>query len=77
MLKARVPLLLDLPEQAWFDVTMMHKDIRLALETADQLAIQLPSAGVADEILTTADGLGYAHRDLASLHDVLAELAAA
>ena len=77
MLKARVPLLLDLPEQAWFDVTMMHKDIRLALETADQLAIPLPSASVADQILTTADEFGYAHRDLASLHNVLAELAAA
>jgi len=77
MLKARVPLLLDLPEQAWFDVTMMHKDIRLALETADQLATALPSAGVAEQILTRADELGYAHRDLASLHDVLAELATA
>ena len=77
MLKARVPLLLDLPEQAWFDVTMMHKDIRLALETADQLAIPLPSASVADQILTRADELGYAHRDLASLHNVLTELAAA
>jgi 3-hydroxyisobutyrate dehydrogenase-like beta-hydroxyacid dehydrogenase len=77
MLKARVPLLLDLPERAWFDVTMMHKDIRLALETADQLATPLPSAGIADQILTTADELGYAQRDLASLHDVLAELAAA
>jgi 3-hydroxyisobutyrate dehydrogenase-like beta-hydroxyacid dehydrogenase len=76
MLKARVPLLLDLPEQAWFDVTMMHKDIRLARETADQLAIPLPSASVADQILTRADELGYAHRDLASLHNVLTELAA-
>ena len=34
MLKARVPLVLDLPEQAWFDVQLMHKDIRLALDTA-------------------------------------------
>ena len=25
MLKARVPLLLDLPEQAWFDVALMHE----------------------------------------------------
>ena len=25
MLKARIPLLLDLPEQAWFDVAMMQK----------------------------------------------------
>jgi 3-hydroxyisobutyrate dehydrogenase-like beta-hydroxyacid dehydrogenase len=31
MLKARVPVLLDLPERAWFDVTMMHKDISLRL----------------------------------------------
>jgi 3-hydroxyisobutyrate dehydrogenase-like beta-hydroxyacid dehydrogenase len=73
MLKARVPLLLDLPEQAWFDVTMMQKDIRLALEAADELAIPLPSAEVADEMLTKASELGYAHRDLAALHEVLAE----
>jgi 3-hydroxyisobutyrate dehydrogenase-like beta-hydroxyacid dehydrogenase len=77
MLKARVPLLLDLPERAWFDVTMMHKDIRLALGTANELATPLPSAAVADEMLTTAGEMGYGHRDLASLHDVLAELAAA
>ena len=31
MLKARIPLLLDLPEHAWFDVELMQKDIRLAL----------------------------------------------
>lgn len=73
MLKARIPLLLDLPEQAWFDVAMMQKDIRLALEAADELSIALPSAGVADEMLTRASELGYAHRDLASLHEVLAE----
>ena len=31
MLKARLPLVLDLPDEAWFDVALMHKDIRLAL----------------------------------------------
>jgi 3-hydroxyisobutyrate dehydrogenase-like beta-hydroxyacid dehydrogenase len=72
MLKARIPLLLDLPEEAWFDVTMMHKDIRLALEAADELATPLPSAAVADDMLAKASELGYAHRDLASLHEVLA-----
>ncbi len=76
MLKARVPLLLDLPQQAWFDVTMMHKDIHLARKAADELAVPLPSAAVADEMLTTASELGYAHRDLAALHTVLSELAA-
>jgi 3-hydroxyisobutyrate dehydrogenase-like beta-hydroxyacid dehydrogenase len=72
MLKARIPLLLDLPEHAWFDVELMQKDIRLARQAADELHVPLPSATVADEMLTTARDLGYAHRDLASLHNVLA-----
>ncbi len=76
MLKARIPLLLDLPQQAWFDVALMEKDIRLARSAADDLAIPLPSAGVADEMLTMAAELGYAHRDLAALHQVLAEMPA-
>ena len=73
MLKARVPLILDLPEHAWFDVAMMHKDIRLAREAADELEIRLPAAKVVDETLTTAGKLGYAHRDLAALYEVLAK----
>jgi 3-hydroxyisobutyrate dehydrogenase-like beta-hydroxyacid dehydrogenase len=71
MLKARIPLLLQLPEHAWFDVELMQKDIRLALETGDELRILLPSAAVADEMLTEARERGYGHRDLASLHEVL------
>jgi len=74
MLKARVPLLLDLPDQAWFDISMMHKDIRLARRTGVELASLAPSAAVVDEVLTKAEELGYAHRDLAGLHDVLATL---
>jgi 3-hydroxyisobutyrate dehydrogenase-like beta-hydroxyacid dehydrogenase len=76
MLKARVPLILDLPQHAWFDVAMMHKDIRLARRTAQELEITLPSAKVLDETLTTAGELGYAHRDLAALYEVLATLSA-
>jgi 3-hydroxyisobutyrate dehydrogenase-like beta-hydroxyacid dehydrogenase len=72
MLKARIPLLLHLPEHAWFDVEMMHKDIRLACQTARELATPLPSATVAEAILNRASELGYAHRDLAALHEVLA-----
>ena len=72
MLKARIPLLLHLPENAWFDVELMQKDIRLARETGEDLHIPLPSTEVADEMLTRARELGYAHRDLASLYEVLA-----
>jgi 3-hydroxyisobutyrate dehydrogenase-like beta-hydroxyacid dehydrogenase len=77
MLKARVPLLLDLPEHPWFDVALMEKDIRLARKAADELQLTLPSAAVADEMLIRASELGYAHRDLAALHDVLAKSPAA
>jgi 3-hydroxyisobutyrate dehydrogenase-like beta-hydroxyacid dehydrogenase len=71
MLKARTPLLLDLPDDAWFDVGLMHKDIRLALESAGQLNVPLPSARAADEALTRATELGYEHRDIAALFEVL------
>jgi 3-hydroxyisobutyrate dehydrogenase len=75
MLKARAPLILDLPDEAWFDVRFMQKDLVLALDTARQLHVPLPSAAVADELLTIARALGYERRDLASLHEVLAHLA--
>ena len=52
MLKARAPLLLDLPNDAWFDVQLMHKDIRLALSLARDLDVALPSAEVAEAVLT-------------------------
>jgi 3-hydroxyisobutyrate dehydrogenase-like beta-hydroxyacid dehydrogenase len=72
MLKARAPLVLDLPEDAWFDVSLMHKDIALAIDTGRQLHAPLPSAAAADQVLTLATGSGYEHRDLASLYEVLA-----
>jgi 3-hydroxyisobutyrate dehydrogenase-like beta-hydroxyacid dehydrogenase len=73
MLKARAPLVLDLPEDAWFDVRLMHKDIALALAMAGELDIGLPSAEVADEALTQAETLGYGGRDIAALYEVLAK----
>jgi 3-hydroxyisobutyrate dehydrogenase-like beta-hydroxyacid dehydrogenase len=71
MLKARVPLVLDAPDETWFDVSLMDKDIRLALAAAGEQNVQLPSARVADEVLTEAARRGYEHRDIAALYDVL------
>jgi 3-hydroxyisobutyrate dehydrogenase-like beta-hydroxyacid dehydrogenase len=76
LLKGRAPLLLDLPEDAWFDVELAHKDIRLALATGRSEGVPLPSAAVADELLTKASELGYGHRDIASLFEVLGRLGA-
>ncbi|HWX09063.1 MAG TPA: NAD(P)-dependent oxidoreductase [Gaiellaceae bacterium] len=75
MLKARAPLILDLPDEAWFDVGLMQKDIRLALATGQREHVPLPSAAVADELLTRASELGHKHHDIAALHDVLAQTA--
>ena len=55
MLKARAPLILDLPDEAWFDVGLMQKDIVLALDTARQLHVPLPSATAADELWKELD----------------------
>jgi len=75
MLKARAPLVLDLPEQAWFDVQLMHKDIRLALDAARESQIPLPAALAADGVLSQAEKLGYGRRDIAGLFRVLADTA--
>jgi 3-hydroxyisobutyrate dehydrogenase len=71
MLKLRAPLVLELPQDAWFDVGLMHKDIRLALSMASELGIRLPSTEAADAMLTTATELGYERRDIAALFEVL------
>ncbi len=75
MLKARAELVLDLPEDAWFDVSLMQKDVVLALDAARELHIPLPSTAAADELLTVARALGYEHRDLAAMFEVLGQLA--
>jgi 3-hydroxyisobutyrate dehydrogenase-like beta-hydroxyacid dehydrogenase len=76
MLKARAPLVLDLPEEAWFDVSLMHKDITLALALARELDLRLPSADAADGALSQAERLGYGRRDIAALYKALGNLPA-
>jgi len=75
LLRGRAPLVVELPDQAWFDVELAHKDIRLALATAQRDGVPLPAAGLADDWLTTASSLGYGHRDIAALYAVLAQRA--
>jgi len=71
MLKARAPLVLALPEEAWFAVSLMHKDIALALALARELDLSLPSADAADAALSQAERLGYERRDIAALYQAL------
>jgi 3-hydroxyisobutyrate dehydrogenase-like beta-hydroxyacid dehydrogenase len=75
MLQARGPLILDLPEPAWFDMQLMHKDIRLALDTAQALGIPAPLARAAETMLARAEEAGYAQQDIAAFYQVLAQAA--
>ncbi|MEY2514884.1 MAG: hypothetical protein QOJ89_2242 [bacterium] len=75
MLRARGPLVLDRPDESWFDVKLMQKDVGLALEQGRRLRVPLPSAAIANELLTAARALGYGERDIVAVFDVLGQLA--
>ena len=75
MLRARASIILDPPDEAWFDLRFMHKDIELALDAARSLEIPLPTAERADEVLERALALGYERRDLAALFQALEDIA--
>jgi 3-hydroxyisobutyrate dehydrogenase-like beta-hydroxyacid dehydrogenase len=75
MLLARGPLVVDLPDEAWFDVRLMQKDLGLALDAGRALAVPLPAAAVANQMLTAARALGHGEQDIAVLFRVLAEIA--
>jgi 3-hydroxyisobutyrate dehydrogenase-like beta-hydroxyacid dehydrogenase len=74
MVKYRGPFVLRMPEEAWFDVNMMQKDMQLALEMGRQLDVPLPTTAITNEYLTAARGLGLAEKDFAALFNVLASL---
>jgi 3-hydroxyisobutyrate dehydrogenase-like beta-hydroxyacid dehydrogenase len=75
MLKYRAPFVLDMPDEAWFDVNMMQKDMLLALEAGRQLDVPMPTTAIANELLTAARAMGLEHKDFAVTYDVLAEMA--
>jgi 3-hydroxyisobutyrate dehydrogenase-like beta-hydroxyacid dehydrogenase len=74
-LKYRMPFILDEPDEAWFDVNMMQKDMNLALEMGRQLDVPLPTVAVSNEFLTAARALGLARHDFFIVYKVLAKLA--
>lgn len=74
MIQYRGPFILQQPEEAWFDVNMMQKDMLLALELGRQLDVPLPTTAVSNEFLTAARALGMAKQDFAVVFDVLARM---
>src|SRR5215469_17672326 len=74
MIKYRGPFVLQQPEEAWFDVNMMQKDMVLAMELGRQLDVPLPTTAVSNEFLTAARGMGWTKYDFACMFDVLAAM---
>jgi 3-hydroxyisobutyrate dehydrogenase-like beta-hydroxyacid dehydrogenase len=75
MVTYRGPFVLEQPDEAWFDVNMMQKDMNLALELGRELDVPLPTTAVTNEFLTSARALGLDDKDFAVLFDVLAQMA--
>ena len=74
MVQYRGPFVLKMPEEAWFDVGMMQKDMLLALEMGRRLNVPLPTTAVTNEFLTAARGMGLAKQDFAVMFEVLATM---
>lgn len=74
MLKYRGPFVLGMPDEAWFSVPMMQKDLRLALELGRTSGVPLPTVSLVNEMLNAARGMGLAEYDFAVVFDVLAQM---
>jgi 3-hydroxyisobutyrate dehydrogenase-like beta-hydroxyacid dehydrogenase len=74
MISYRGPFVLGQPDEAWFDVGMMQKDLLLALEMGRQLEVPLPTTAVANEMLSAARAMGYEKKDFAALFEALARM---
>jgi 3-hydroxyisobutyrate dehydrogenase-like beta-hydroxyacid dehydrogenase len=72
--KYRAPFILKMPEEAWFDVNMMQKDLLLAQDLGRELNVPLPTVAISNELLTTARAMGLAKEDFAILFEVLARM---
>jgi 3-hydroxyisobutyrate dehydrogenase-like beta-hydroxyacid dehydrogenase len=75
MIQYRGPFVLQQPEEAWFDVNMMQKDMVLAMDLGRQLDVPLPTTAVSNEFLTAARGMGWEKLDFAVIFNVLASMA--
>ena len=74
-LKYRTPFILSPPDEAWFDVNMMQKDMLLALEMGRELDVPMPTTATSNEFLTAARAMGLAKHDFYIVFKVLAKMA--
>ncbi len=75
MVQYRGPFVLKMVEEAWFDVSMMQKDMLLALELGRQMDVPMPTTAATNEMLTAARGMGLGKFDFAIIFEALARMA--
>jgi len=74
MIQYRGPFVLNMPDEAWFNVNMMQKDMLLAFELGRQVNVPLPTSAAANEYLTAARAMGLQEKDFAIVFEVLARM---
>lgn len=71
LIKYRAPFIFKMPEEVWFSIDMMQKDLLLALDLAREVQMPMPSVAYANELLNNARALGYGEQDFAAIFFVL------
>jgi 3-hydroxyisobutyrate dehydrogenase-like beta-hydroxyacid dehydrogenase len=74
MIQYRGPFVLKMPDEAWFNVNMMQKDMLLALELGRKVDVPLPTTSATNELLTAARAMGFKEQDFAVVFNVLAAM---
>jgi 3-hydroxyisobutyrate dehydrogenase-like beta-hydroxyacid dehydrogenase len=75
MIAYRGPMILNMPDEAWFDFKMMQKDVSLALELGRAVKVPLAMTSVSNEYLTAGRAMGLEQKDFAAVFQVLAKMA--
>ena len=74
-LKYRFPLAVDPPEEPLFDVTMIQKDLMLALDMGRDLEVAMPTSAITNEYLNVCRAQGFSDKDFAILYTVMRRMA--
>ena len=74
-LKYRFPLAVNPPEEPLFDVTMIQKDLMLALDMGRDLEVPMPTSAITNEYLNVCRAQGFSDQDFAILYTVMRRMA--
>jgi 3-hydroxyisobutyrate dehydrogenase-like beta-hydroxyacid dehydrogenase len=74
-LKYRFPLAVDPPEEPLFDVTMIQKDLMLALDLGRALEVPMPTSAITNEYLNVCRAQGFGDQDFAILYTIMRRMA--